>query len=117
MKNFVKCGIAAAVVVAAGFAVYQSYGSYCLQDNSLLIQNVEALADNNNGDPGGEPNGDTSYRLTECYLMEAFEGASENYICKNGTNFPDVIKECPNETKKVDLTSPYKSYCLSRNNK
>lgn len=44
MKKSIKCGIVAAVAVAAGFAAYQSHGSYGLQDNSLLMQNVEALA-------------------------------------------------------------------------
>lgn len=44
MKKTIKCGIAAAVLVAAGFTAYQSYSSYGVQDNSLLMQNVEALA-------------------------------------------------------------------------
>ena len=44
MIKTVKCGIAAAVVAAAGVAAFQSYGSYGTQDNSLLMQNVEALA-------------------------------------------------------------------------
>ena len=44
MKKSIKCGIAAAVLVAAGFTAYQSYSSYGVQDNSLLMQNVEALA-------------------------------------------------------------------------
>ena len=62
MKKTIKCGIVAAVAVAAGFAAYQSYGSYGAQDSSLLMQNVEALAQNNHPEPGGkdggEPNGD-----------------------------------------------------------
>lgn len=46
MRKSIKCGIAVAVVVAAGFAAYQGYGVYNTQDNSLLMQNVEALAAN-----------------------------------------------------------------------
>ena len=57
MKNFVKCGIAAAAVVTAGFAAYQSYGVYDTQDNSLLMQNVEALAQG--PEPGGNGEGPT----------------------------------------------------------
>lgn len=57
MKRSVKSGMLAAVVVAAGFAAYQSSGSYGAQDNSLLMQNVEALAQDNNGEPTGEPSG------------------------------------------------------------
>ena len=44
MKKIIKCGVVAAVAVAAGFAAYQSYGSYGVQNNSLLMQNIEALA-------------------------------------------------------------------------
>ena len=56
MKKSIKCGIVAAVAVAAGFAAYQSHGSYGLQDNSLLMQNVEALADDDHQEPdGGDP--------------------------------------------------------------
>ena len=43
MKKSIKGGIAAAVVVAAGFAAHQTYGAYGTVDNSLLMQNVEAL--------------------------------------------------------------------------
>ena len=46
MRKSIKCGIVAAVVVAAGFASYQSYGVYSIQNNSLLMQNIEALASN-----------------------------------------------------------------------
>ena len=45
MKKSIKGGIAAAMVVAAGFAAYQTYGAYGAQDNSLLMQNIEALAE------------------------------------------------------------------------
>ena len=59
MIKSVKCGIAAAVVVAAGVAAFQSYGSYGTQDNSLLMQNVEALAQGPDGGDGdaGDGNG------------------------------------------------------------
>lgn len=40
MKKSIKCGIAAAMVVAAGFAAYQTYGAYGAQDNSLLMQKL-----------------------------------------------------------------------------
>ena len=49
MKKSIKCGIAAAVLAAAGFTAYQSYSSYGVQDNSLLMQNVEALAQTSDG--------------------------------------------------------------------
>ena len=53
MKKAIKCGIAAAMVMAAGFAAYQTYGAYGAQDNSLLMQNIEALSG------GPEPEGDS----------------------------------------------------------
>ena len=64
MIKSVKCGIAAAVVAVAGFAAFQSYGSYGSQDNSLLMQNVEALAqgpDGGDGDGGDGSGGGYSY--------------------------------------------------------
>lgn len=64
MIKTVKCGIAAAVVVAAGVAAFQSYGSYGTQDNSLLMQNVEALAqgpDGGDGDGGDGSGGGYRY--------------------------------------------------------
>lgn len=56
MKKSIKGGIAAAMVVAAGFAAYQTYGAYGAQDNSLLMQNIEALAGNADGE--GDASGD-----------------------------------------------------------
>ena len=56
MKKSIKCGIAATVVMAAGFAAYQTYGAYGAQDNSLLMQNIEALAGNADGE--GDASGD-----------------------------------------------------------
>ena len=54
MKKTLKCGITAAVFVAAGIAAYQSYSSYGVQDNSLLMQNVEALASGPEAEAGME---------------------------------------------------------------
>ena len=57
MIKLAKCGIAAAVMVAAGVAAFQSYGSYGTQDNSLLMQNVEALAQSPDGGDGDSGDG------------------------------------------------------------
>ena len=61
MKNVIKCGIFAAVLVAAGFTAYQSYSSYGVQDNSLLMQNVEALAQSSDGGDGDANGGGFLY--------------------------------------------------------
>ncbi len=61
MKKSIKCGIAAAVLVAAGFTAYQSYSSYGVQDNSLLMQNVEALAQSSDGGDGDANGGGFRY--------------------------------------------------------
>ena len=76
MKKSIKCGIVAAVAVAAGFAAYQSYGSYGAQNNNLLMQNVEALAQSTNpnepdgGDPGsgGSCTHNNPYHTPDRYL-------------------------------------------------
>ena len=74
MKKTFKCGIAAAVIVAAGFAAYKSYGAYGAQDNSLLMQNIEALAQSNESgsEPGGDPSEGESGGPTKC--------KDENYV-------------------------------------
>lgn len=61
MKKSIKCGIAAAVVIAAGIAAYQSYGSYGVQDNSLLMQNIEALASGTEAEADMDASGSTKY--------------------------------------------------------
>ena len=68
------CGIAAVVLVAAGIAAFQSYGSYGTQDNSLLMQNVEALAqgpDGGDGDTGDGNTGSRKFVAIKCYMSEA----------------------------------------------
>ena len=77
MKKTIKCGIVAAVAFAAGFAAYQSYGSYDLQDNSLLMQNVEALASDPEKWGEENPNGP----ITNLY----WELTGECMITKGGT--------------------------------
>ena len=67
-KQTIKCGIAAAVVVAAGFAAYQSYGAYGAQDNSLLMQNIEALAQST--EPEGDPSGDPNSMVPNGYILK-----------------------------------------------
>lgn len=57
MKKTIRSGIIAAVAVAAGYVAYQSHGSYNLQDNSLLMQNVEALASDPENWGEENPNG------------------------------------------------------------
>jgi hypothetical protein len=74
MIKSVKCGIAAAVLVAAGFAAFQSFGAYGVQDNSLLMQNVEALAqgpDGGDGDSGDGNTGSRKFVAIKCYMSEA----------------------------------------------
>ncbi|MDD6015268.1 MAG: NVEALA domain-containing protein [Prevotellaceae bacterium] len=76
MKKSIKCGIAAAVVVAAGVAAYQSYGAYGAQDNSLLMQNVEALAQDPDGN--GDPNGDVGTGLTYNPKTDKYQAMANN---------------------------------------
>lgn len=71
MKKTIRCGIAAAVLVAAGFTAFQSYSSYGVQDNSLLMQNVEALA--SGADAEGDGGGDWSDCPRDKYIRNAKE--------------------------------------------
>ena len=91
MKKSIKSGIVAAVAVAAGFAAYQSYGSYGTQDSNLLMQNVEALAQDvlpegpTSGDPGGGgscPHNNSNHAPDRC--LEAELITKEVTCHKNG---------------------------------
>ena len=89
MKKTIKCGIVAAVAVAAGFAAYQSYGSYGVQDSSLLMQNVEALAQNNHPEPGGkdggEPNGDGGNKTVTNHSWDTtYTGEKQGLLNRRG---------------------------------
>ena len=112
MIKTVKCGIAAAVVVAAGIAAFQSYGSYGTQDNSLLMQNIEALAqgpDGGDGDNGDGNSGGRRFDPIKCHLSPATKGV-HNLICPEGTT-RDVFSYCPTESGIVNAFSAT-SFCL-----
>lgn len=91
MKKSIKCGITAAVVAVASYVAYQSYGSYGVQDNSLLMQNIEALAsgtDPNTGDTG-DGGSNTNLPAHECYTYGSQNPGSgplansHGYICSS----------------------------------
>ena len=112
MIKSVKCGIAAAVLVAAGFAAFQSFGAYGVQDNSLLMQNIEALAqgpDGGDGDNGDGNSENPKFRRVRCYVFEANVGTKE-FICPQNSD-PSVWVECPNEKKTAAVDSLW-GYCL-----
>jgi hypothetical protein len=112
MKKTIKCGIVATIVVTAGFAAYQSYGSYGSQDNSLLMQNIEALAsgsDAGDGDNGDGNSENPKFRRVRCYVFEANVGTKE-FICPQDSD-PSVWVECPNEKKTAAVDSLW-GYCL-----
>ena len=93
MKSKIKCGIAAAVVVAAGFAAYQSYGAYGAQDNSLLMQNIEALASNADaeGDAGDDLNRKSKGTCGQKTEYRGTEGLIMCPKCKMGTGFTGTV--------------------------
>ena len=110
MKKTFKCGIVAAVAVAAGFAAYQSYGSYGLQDNSLLMQNIEALAADDNQEPdGGDPGSGQNHPAITCYKKKVNKGIV-SIVCPEGTHFPDHVYDCPPPEEFVNPKGT-KDYC------
>ena len=79
MKKSIKCGIAAAMLVAAGFTAYQSYSSYGVQDNSLLMHNVEALAS------GADAEGDSdsgSIFDSNIKMFSSLNSGKCGYLCE-----------------------------------
>ena len=96
MRKSIKCGIAAAVVVAAGIAAYQTYGAYGAQDNSLLMQNIEALA---SGPEPGEPSGDGSNQKSNKAIEYVYE------TCHEVTGFRAGIEASLNADLRATLFS------------
>lgn len=111
MKRIIKCGIVSAVVFSAGFAANQSYGFYGAQDNSLLMQNVEALAQNpepRSGDPNGDEKNDNTKVISqgqekikvECTRkVNGKNEKGEKDDCKGITKPGQCILPCPNPCK------------------
>ncbi len=115
MKNVIKCGIFAAVLVAAGFTANQSYSPYGVQDNSLLMQNVEALAQSSDGGDGDANGGgflypDRSSKPKFCSLYVysdasgkvVYSGSDENKQFEYGSQYEKKIirgiyDKCPDK--------------------
>ena len=111
MKKSIENGIIAAVVVVGGFAAYQSYGSYGLQNNSLLMQNIEALASNQEPDDEEEYDEEESptFIRKKCFQNVANDGAY-GLICPEGTR-RGHFKVCPHKLNQVNPSSPT-SFCF-----
>lgn len=106
MKQLIKCSIAAVVLVAAGFAAYQSYGSYGVQNNSLLMQNIEALAQDI--DPEEEFSGVSTLKWKNyhdpkligmtpfgepMYSDSIFRGVCSSRLCNSDKEIEQAIKD------------------------
>lgn len=115
MKTKFKCGIVAVAVMAAGFVAYQTYGSYGAQDNSLLMQNIEALAQSADaeGDANDDANGDAD-SVVKCkkryYAPNAMISTSKLFksfvkCYKKGSVF---VKETENSTDSFEIKGKYK---------
>lgn len=110
MKRIIKCGIVSAVVFSAGFAADQSYGFYGVQDNSLLMQNVEALAQNpepRSGDPNGDEKNDNT-RVISQGLEKIKVGCTRKV---NGKNEKGEKEECKAITKPGQCMLPNPNPC------
>ncbi len=116
MKKSIKSGIVAAVAVAAGFAAYQSYGSYDLQDNSLLMQNVEALAQAPEGPTSGDPNGEEEKNDNTRVTSEGQEKIKIDCTRKvNGKKEKGKKWDCKRITKPGECILPSSNPCKSSN--
>lgn len=112
MKRIFKCGIASTIVAVASFVAYHTYVSYGYKDNSLLMQNIEALAqipDSGDDNYSDEESGSGKFVNVKCYVFEANKG-DKQIICPEGSS-SKVWIECPNEKKKADVDS-ITGYCL-----
>lgn len=68
-----KSTLAVVAVAASCFGAWKTYGAYGSVDNSLLMENIEALSGDDNGEPNdGDPNAgwpnDVCIQLKNCYF-------------------------------------------------
>lgn len=106
MKKSIKCGITAAVVAVAGFAAYQSSGSYGVQNNSLMMQNIEALAQTT------DEQGESGIKCKHSYeapdqILNTGETLTANVVCyKKGS----VYVKDSNATDSLAIDGDYEKY-------
>lgn len=84
-KVILKSTLAVVAVAASCFGAWKTYDTYGSVDNSLLMQNIEALTQNGSNEPGGDPSGENT-------------GATDTkFCCKNVTtksNKMDITPKC-----------------------
>jgi len=86
-KNFLKSTIVVVAVAASGLGAWRAYNAYEVTDNTLLVENIEALSDP--GDPGLDPtnawfsaltSGKCGYESDKYEVSFNINGASMSFI-------------------------------------
>ena len=92
MRKKIYATLTIVAVVAAGFATYRSYGSYGAKDNSLLMQNVEALAGGTESDTGEAAGGNYT---SSCHILASGKCGTiaKRYNITYKVNGKDVVQE------------------------
>lgn len=91
-KNFLKSTLAVVAVVVASLGAWKAYGAYGVNDNTLLMENLEALSQGGDNPGGGQPK-----ELEQC-----LKGGSEFFTS-------DRIVKCPQNAWTQDEYDAYRN--------
>ena len=92
------CVVAVSIAAFVGAATLKLNSN---EGNSLLLENIEALSQENDED--------TSCDKTLCYMNKDYSSPARNFICKDGKN----RRPCPKTKDRVAPYSPQVGYCCS----
>lgn len=75
-KTIIKSTLVVVAMAASCFGAWKTYDAYGCVDNSLLMQNIEALAQDPDGN--GDPNGDVGTGLTYNPKTDKYQAMANN---------------------------------------
>ena len=105
MRKVVKSLLIAAVIVATGFCTLKEYKFYNCVNNTLLLENIEAMSQSS-----GENTSCPEDKKKKCWKKIDFSQPSTNIICKSGNNG----QPCSSKMEKVNLFSHDFGWCCNQ---
>ena len=121
-KVIIKSALAVVVMATSCLGVWRAYGAYGNVDNSLLMENLEALSADSEGESGDNGEGKPAI-LENCKSPGGGKKGTVMYICTEGTTLfysnsvPPQPKMSPCSTRGIpDISlfsmAPNNGYCM-----
>ena len=117
-KNILKSTLAVVAVTASSFGAWKAYGTYGSVNNSLMMENIEALSQDGDNDTGGGHHSEPVYCKTMAFIASDGSnggtfggplGIPKCYICSDGyAEFSDEGEKTCKRLQKPKCTSSVK---------